>query len=282
MYQSPVVILGMHRSGTTMITKMLENLGLFVGAEKEINNEALFFWEINNWIFDLHTATPEKPYNLRYSNPACRKVIQESLEYFVQSNRRKQYLGTHTSAFKNIKEVNFPYGWKDPKNTFTLDFWSGVFPNPKVIHIYRNPIDSVSSYIERDLELKNKFEWNWKKKLKRAFLVSKNFHQNFPLINIEEGYNLWEQYVTKALSLKNNFADYMEIRYEDFLENPFENLQQLALFSGLHVTEQQLREEIVAIKSERAYAFLSNPAYVQIYQQLKQKPLMQQLGYGNL
>jgi len=70
MYQSPVIILGMHRSGTTMITKMLENLGLFVGAEKEINNEALFFWHINNWIFNLHTATPEKPYNLRYSNPA--------------------------------------------------------------------------------------------------------------------------------------------------------------------------------------------------------------------
>ena len=33
MNQQPIIILGMHRSGTTMITKMLENLGLFVGAE---------------------------------------------------------------------------------------------------------------------------------------------------------------------------------------------------------------------------------------------------------
>lgn len=39
----PIIIVGMHRSGTTMITKMLENLGLFVGDQKEINNEALFF-----------------------------------------------------------------------------------------------------------------------------------------------------------------------------------------------------------------------------------------------
>ena len=282
MYQSPVIILGMHRSGTTMITKMLENLGLFVGAEKEVNNEALFFWHINNWIFNLHTATPEKPYNLRYSNPACRKVILESLEHFVQSGKRKQYLGKKASAFKNIKDVDFPYGWKDPKNTFTIDFWSSVFPNPKVIHIYRNPIDSVSSYIERDLALKNKFEWNWKKKLKRDFLISKDFHQNFPLTSIEEGYNLWEQYLSTALSLKNKYADYIEIKYEDFLEKPLENLQQLAAFAGLTPTNENLQKEISTIKSERAYAFLNNKEYLQIYQQLKNKPLMQQLGYDNL
>ena len=215
MYQPPIIIVGMHRSGTTMITKILENLGLFVGTQKEINHEALFFWEINNWIFDLHTATPEKPYNLRYKNPACEKVIIESLEYFVQSNKRKQYLGNLSTTYPNIKEIDIPYGWKDPKNTFTIDFWKHIFPNPKVIHIYRNPIDSVSSYIERDLALKNKFEWNWKKKLKRDLLISKNFHQNFRLTSIEEGYDLWHEYVTKALSLKEEFANYIEIKYED-------------------------------------------------------------------
>lgn len=282
MYQSPVIIVGMHRSGTTMITKMLENLGLFVGVEKEINNEALFFWKINNWIFDLHTATAEKPYNLRYKNPACEKVIIESLTHFVASNKRKQYLGKHTSAYKTIAAVDFPYGWKDPKNTYTIDFWKHIFPNPKVIHIYRNPIDSVSSYIERDLALKNKFEWNWKKNLKRDLLISKNFHQNFRLTSIEEGYDLWNEYVTKALSLKNDFADYIEIKYEDFLENPFDNLQQLAHFSGLQVNDDAIKKEIQTIKKDRSYAFLNNNAYYNIYQTLKDKPLMKQLGYHNL
>lgn len=282
MYQSPVIILGMHRSGTTMITKMLENLGLFVGAEKEVNNEALFFWKINNWIFDLHTAASEKPHNLRYKNPGCEKVILESLEHFILSDKRKEYLGKHSSVFRSIKDVNFPYGWKDPKNTFTIDFWSAVFPNPKIIHIYRNPIDSVSSYIERDLELKNKFEWNWKKKLKRNFLISKNFHENFRLTSIEEGYELWEEYVTKALSLKNNFPDYLEIKYEDFLENPFENLKTLSKFCGLSITDEQIQKEISSINSERAFAFLMNEKYVEIYQKLKTKQLVQQLGYDNL
>lgn len=282
MYLSPIIIVGMHRSGTTMITKMLENLGLFVGAEKEINNEALFFWNINNWIFDLHTATAEKPYNLRYKNPACEKVIIESLEHFIQSNKKKQYLGNYTSNYKSIKELDFPYGWKDPKNTYTIDFWKHIFPNSKIIHIYRNPIDSVSSYIERDLVLKNKFEWNWKKKLKRDLLISKNFHQNFRLTTIEEGYDLWHEYVSKALSLKNEFTDYIEIKYEDFLENPFENLHKLVVFSGLNVNDDAIKIETQNIKKDRSYAFLNNPEYTAIYQKLKSEPIMQQLGYDNL
>ncbi len=282
MNQSPVIILGMHRSGTTMITKMLEQLGLFVGAEKEINHEALFFWEINNWIFDIHTATPEKPYNLRYTNPACRKIIHESLDYFVQSGKRKQYLGNLSSRYKNIRDMDIPFGWKDPKNTFTLDFWKHVFPHPRIIHIYRNPIDSVSSYIERDLALKNKFEWNWKKKLKRDWLISKNFHENFRLYNLNEGYDLWEEYVSKALSLKHEFEHYTEVRYEDFLEQPKEMLKALALFSGLNPSTAQLDAAIEGVQQDRAFAFIQNEAYFQVYQQLKNNALMQQLGYDHL
>lgn len=282
MNQQPVIILGMHRSGTTMITKLLENLGLFVGAEKEMNNEALFFWNINNWIFDLHTATPEKPYNLRYKNPACEKVIIESLEFFIQSSKRKQYLGNFASNYHSIKDVDFPFGWKDPKNTFTIHFWKQIFPNPKIIHIYRNPIDSVSSYIERDLELKNKFDWNWKKKLKRDFLISKNFHQNFRLYNLEEGFNLWEEYVSHALELKHQFNEYIEIKYEDFLASPSEKTRQLIAFCGLSADENKIQKAIDTVNPERAYAFLSNTKYLEFYQQIKTKPIMQQLGYDNI
>lgn len=282
MNQQPIIILGMHRSGTTMITKMLENLGLFVGAEKEINHEAIFFWEINNWIFDLHTSTAEKPHNIRHRNSSCDKVILESLEHFLQSNRRKKYLGNFSSKYKNIKDIDFPFGWKDPKNTFTIDFWKQIFPNAKIIHIYRNPIDSVSSYIERDLIKYNQFEWTWKKKLKRDFLISTNFHRNFRVNTIEDGYDLWQEYVDKAISLKYESPNYLEIKYEDFLSNPFELLKQLAQFSGLIVNEEKINNEIKDIKKDRAFAFVNNAEYYKIYQDLKGKKLMQQLGYDNL
>lgn len=282
MNQQPIIILGMHRSGTTMITKMLENLGLFVGAEKEINHESIFFWEINNWIFDLHTSTAEKPHNMRHRNASCDKVVRESLDYFLQSGRRKKYLGNLSSRYKNIKDIDFPFGWKDPKNTFTIEFWKEIFPDAKIIHIYRNPIDSVSSYIERDLVKYNQFDWTWKKKLKRDFLISNNFHRNFRINTIEDGFELWHEYVEKALSLKQDFSNYIELKYEDFLENPFELLKQLTAFSGLEINDDKIRNEIKDIKKERAYAFVTNADYYKIYQNLKDNKIMQQLGYDNL
>jgi hypothetical protein len=279
MSKQPIILLGMHRSGTTMITRLLENLGLFVGNEKEINHEALFFYEINNWIFDLHTARPELPYNLRYTNPACEKVILESLNYFLGSRRKSKYLGPLNGKYANIRDIDIPWGWKDPKNTFTIKFWKQIFPGAKVIHIYRNPIDSVSSYIERDLALKNRFEWNWKKKLKREWLISRNFHQNFRLVDIEAGFSLWKEYVSEAVSLKGQFENFLEIRYEDFLADPAGKILELSDFTGIQPTTAQVQEEISQINSDRAYAFTSNPAYVASYQKLKNDPLLKQLGY---
>ena len=40
----PIIIIGMSRSGTGMLAKMLEDLGLFIGKSKDRNNEALFFY----------------------------------------------------------------------------------------------------------------------------------------------------------------------------------------------------------------------------------------------
>lgn len=282
MKQQPIIILGMHRSGTTMITKILENLGLFVGSEKEINHEALFFWEINNWIFNLHTANPELPHNLQYTNPVTKNIIEDALKYYVQSNRRKKYLGKLSSKYKNITEIDFPFGWKDPKNTFTLNFWKCVFPQPKIIHVYRNPIDSVSSYIERDLEMKNQFQWNWKKKLKREFLITHKFNYNFRIYNLEQGYELWQEYVGKAIELEKDNNLYFNIKYEEFLSKPIENIKKLCAFCNLPIDEQKIIEQTKNINKDRAFAFLENEQYRNFYQQIKNDELMQKLGYQNL
>jgi len=282
MNKQPIIILGMHRSGTTMITKILENLGLFVGEKKEINHEALFFWEINNWIFDLHTARPELPHNMQYTNPKTRQIIEDSLNYYIQSSKKKQYLGKLHSKYNSIKDIDFPFGWKDPKNTFTVDFWKAIFPNPKIIHIYRNPIDSFSSYIERDLELKNRFEWNWKKKLKRRFLITHNFNNNFRLYNLEQGYQLWQEYVSKALQLKETYPNYHEIKYETFLENPLHEIEKAIQFCGLSPTKETVNTQIQIINANRAYAFLKNENYRDFYSQIKNDTLLAKLGYNNI
>lgn len=278
----PVIIVGMHRSGTTMITKMLENLGLFVGDQKEVNNEALFFWNINNWIFDITYSRADLPHNYQYMNPNTKEVLINDLKYFISSNKRKIFLGNKTNQYKSIRDLDIPWGWKDPKNSFTIDLWKEVFPDAKVIHIYRNPIDSILSFMKRDLEMKNRFHLNWKKKLKRKFLISHNYHNNFRLYNLEEGYNLWEEYVLKCIHLKSDFPDMMEVRYEDFLENPNPTLMKMASFCGLNSSEKDINKQAELVKSDRCFAFLNNKHAVEVYQRLKDKPLMQQLCYDKI
>ena len=43
MKYNPIIIIGMHRSGTSMLSKILEYSDIFLGNNKDINNEALFF-----------------------------------------------------------------------------------------------------------------------------------------------------------------------------------------------------------------------------------------------
>ncbi len=278
----PVIIVGMHRSGTTMITKMLEGLGLFVGDQKEINHEALFFWNINNWIFELTHSRADLPHNFRYLNPRTREIILQDLNYFVRSRKKKLFLGNKYNAYSSIKELDFPWGWKDPKNSFTIELWKEVFPNARVLHIYRNPIDSIQSFIKRDLEMKNRYELNWKKKLKRFFLISRNYHSNFRLFSLEEGYNLWEEYVIQCLSLEKDFPDMMHICYEDFLEQPAEYLKTISDFCGLRCEEADIRKQVKFVKSDRRYAFTGNSEAIQVYLNIKDKPLMKTLQYDNI
>lgn len=279
----PIIIIGMHRSGTTMITSMLEKAGLYVGHRKEVNEEALFFYKLNNWIFKICHARADLPHNLRYLNPVTKKILIQSLTYHLHSIRRISFLGIDKFfAYKDLRNLDIPWGWKDPKNTFTYDIWREIFPEAKIIHIYRNPIDSVSSFITRDLDVKNEYRLTWKKKVKRLFLLSYRFHPNFRLFSLEEGYNLWEEYVSKAFSLDDGTTDILHIRYEDFLAQPEKNLSTLVNFCGIEIDDSKIMDITKDVKKDRSYAFVNNPEYIKIYESIKDKPLMRQLLYDKL
>jgi len=86
-------------------------------------------------------------------------------ENYIKSIRRIKYLGFIKGLkYKSLKELDFPWGWKDPRNTFTIDIWIEVFPNAKLIHIYRNPIDVAESLRKRTLKCKKIFNGILKKK----------------------------------------------------------------------------------------------------------------------
>ena len=49
----PIIIIGMHRSGTTMIANLLRRMGLFLGWMLQENSEALFFVQRNDALMNV-------------------------------------------------------------------------------------------------------------------------------------------------------------------------------------------------------------------------------------
>ena len=58
---TPIIIVGMHRSGTSMLTRMLEECGVFWGDKKDEYNESVFFQSINERLFNVAKATWDNP-----------------------------------------------------------------------------------------------------------------------------------------------------------------------------------------------------------------------------
>jgi len=278
---APVIILGMHRSGTTMITKFLEEFGLFVGDQLDDNHESLFFFKLNHWMFKVGISKVDYPQNMLLMNPNCKKELINAVDHHLSHSKKKLYLGSKKHA--DIRDLDIPWGWKEPRNTFTLEMYKELFPNAKIIHIYRNPIDSALSYLKRDIGRRNHFELTWKKKLKRKFFVAHKYHQNFRLRSIADGYELWKEYVTKALAWEEEFEGRIKVyKYEDLLDGPIAPMTEMAGFCGLSVSEDQVRKTTGDVDAGRKYAFLKDPEAVKFYESIRREELMVRLGYDNI
>ena len=57
----PIIVIGMHRSGTTLLTKLMEKGGVFWGRQKDEYNESIFFQDLNERLFSMANATWDHP-----------------------------------------------------------------------------------------------------------------------------------------------------------------------------------------------------------------------------
>ncbi|BAT71070.1 conserved hypothetical protein [Thermosulfidibacter takaii ABI70S6] len=285
MNSGPIIVIGMHRSGTTMVSKTLEKLGIFMGWRKEENNEALFFLKLNNWILKQANATWDNPYNYTLADEDFRDLMTNLADKYIRSIKRLEYLGPlKFLKYKSLKELDFPWGWKDPRNTFTIDIWIKVFPNAKIIHIYRNPIDVANSLRNRALKIRKEFKWDLKKEIKlfltRGFL---GYGDSVRVLSLEEGIKLWREYVTHVFALEKSInLDIIHIKYEDFLENPKAFLKKLCQEMNMEVKEDKLNIIKKSINPTRKYAFINDGDLIRLYKSIKDDELIKKLGYSSL
>src|SRR5580658_5081957 len=91
----PVILLGMHRSGTAMIARLLDELGLFQGSELQDDHESTWFLAINDILLERVNAAWDNPAPIRafLADSAAFDLTARCLEADFSSKLTRKFLG---------------------------------------------------------------------------------------------------------------------------------------------------------------------------------------------
>lgn len=277
---APIIIIGMHRSGTSILAHLLEGLGVFLGARQKAHHESTFFQKLNRWMFRQVNATWDTPYNWYFLSPELERYLANVVKMNINSIRFIEYLGfKNFLTFRKPYKLNRPWGWKDPRNTFTVDIWCRIFPEAKILHIYRNPIDVAVSLRTREKGFIDNFQITHWKKIKMFWLTNNvGFIDSPKVLNLYEGILLWKEYVGKALDFgREKKMLCKDIVYEELLSQPVECLKEILDFLNINICVRQIIDVTACINPERRYAFLKDQELIKVYKEVKNDNLIKML-----
>jgi hypothetical protein len=224
MLKKAVIILGMHRSGTSVITAGLEMMGISLGNKytaKGRENPKGYFENKDVRFFNdrllkfLHSRWDNPLFDGRKALDSCEgKMLtvwhDEAHEIFLNN-----FLG------KTI------WALKDPRMCQLLPFWISVFErngfdsdNTLYVHVVRNPLEVALSQQQRHK-------------------TNPNFH--FLGGDLYQTVLLWLSSHFQALREVNSDHN-MAIAFDDILDNPALQIARLSEFLGIEVTEQSTKE----------------------------------------
>lgn len=285
----PIIIIGMHRSGTSMLSRMLEQQGLFLGKTKgkPENNESKFFRTLNNWLFQQAGAHWDDPaaWHLWLANEQAREASVNFVRGLLGTPRAISYLGLRDYLrYRSPSAWPRPWGWKDPLNTYTLPIWLQLYPQARVIHIYRNGVDVAGSLRRRSLRQLQEFD-AWSARVRRRIALQARPLPSKVLslrcLTLEGSFALWQTYMEEAARQSAALppAQLITVRYEDVLSDPAAQAAALCEFAGLPLDQAALDRWVGGLNTSRASAFTMDPELQAFYESVRHSPQMRAYGY---
>lgn len=262
----PVIVLGMHRSGTSLVIRLLAAMGLFIGRHRDVNDEAWFFLRLNEWLLRQCGGGWDHPEPIRHllADPAGRRLTVGYLRYVLGTPRVAAYLGAAGYLrHRRPERLPRPWGWKDPRNTYTLPLWLDLFPGARVIHVFRHGVDVAASLQRRQAASVGEAERRFRRlRALHALLPRRGgFAESWRCGDLDEALGLWRGYLEQArrhVAVLGGQA--CEVCYEDLLAAPHERLRALADFCGLPVAAPAVARAAGLMRASRALAYRDDPA----------------------
>jgi len=190
-----VCVLGMHRSGTSLVTRVLNLLGVYLGPDDhlmpptDINTTG--FWE-NQLISDLNEEILVRLGGSWHEPPELPQGWDAAPELSDLRRRARELV---RSEFGEARM----WGWKDPRTCLTLPFWRRLVPRTRYVICVRNPLETAAS-------LENAYDFT-------------------------HGVELWLTYVRGALDHTAGVKRLI-LSYGSALNDPKITLERLAAFVG--------------------------------------------------
>jgi len=275
----PIVVIGMHRSGTRLLAEVLARLGVFMGADQQADSESVTFMLINEAVFHQCGTFWNEPMPVHFvlSEPELRAQAAAIAEQTL-AQRLGSFIGASDWRAQTGRDPR-PFGWKDPRNTFTLPVWRHVFPDLRAIHVLRHGVDVAASLARRH----------------GAALRAATGEEFPPALTVvrddvlgilssrrgwtrAEAFTMWEQYVEKArVEIGELGARALEVRFEDLLERPETQIPRIVELCGLPVPER-IEDVIERPRVGRAFAYRGDPELVELARSVR--PALERHGYS--
>ena len=145
--QTAICIAGAHRSGTSMLTRLLHACGLYLGRKNALmpsqadNPDG--FWEHLGFVALNDELLECARWRMGFAAKGDENLSDERLDP-LRMKARLLIEGFHSAQV---------WGWKDPRNSLTLPFWQDLLPGLKTLIIVRNPLEVAYSMREAQRNL---------------------------------------------------------------------------------------------------------------------------------
>lgn len=251
----------MHRSGTTLLTRLLDRMGLFVGSRLcPATHESLFFQRINEWALMQAGGAWDNPEPFRYvlESGHDRPVVVGFMREYLQDPAARQYWGRNpVLPLLPRAPAHDRWGWKDPRNTVTLPAWLDIFPRARVVYVERHGVDVANSLVTRK-KASETHDGRKSRRLVERLRRPRGRRLHSPRCDTLEGaFSLWESYCEYGRSFLEAVPEDRKhvLKFEQLVREPEPGLRELAGFCGLKPSDGEIGAASETVLESRVYAF---------------------------